>query len=392
MIRSQLSIERIRKSDEDFVFVAMSFSKMFDHVYNEIIEPAIVDCGMTPVRSDQIVSTGNVIDEIVDVIRVSRAVIVELTDLNPNVLIELGVAHALEKTIVILSQDREKIPFDAQPRRVVGYNTSQTGSVTARDNLSKCLRATVAPREASLREMLWHGKIDRPFPVVYGRATSSYRLSVIPPVSEGYEGRLRRSSSSATGVWSVGLAYQRVAWSLGVELPHVWASDAELAPDSLLREGNAVLLGGPGSNPMVGRLMDLWEKSYANWPRILGSVDDDGSRRYSISRDGTLWPADQERLLEGGTDFGLVIRGPNPHCTGAAVWCACGIRSYGTEAAVRALTSPAALRDARAQVKLNAFDQLIWLLVDAKYDLTDHTLLGSSLRAAGVGTRRVGVS
>ena len=102
----KISIEQVTRPGVDACFVAMDFSARFNPVYDEIIASAVADSGLVPVRSDQILSaTGTIVDEITAIIQACRTIIVDITGLNPNVMIELGIAHALKKTIVIISQD-----------------------------------------------------------------------------------------------------------------------------------------------------------------------------------------------------------------------------------------------------------------------------------------------
>jgi tetratricopeptide (TPR) repeat protein len=54
----------------------------------------------------------------------SSAVIAELTTRNPNVLYELGLAHAIRKPAVLLAQTVEDIPFDLKHIRTILYDTT----------------------------------------------------------------------------------------------------------------------------------------------------------------------------------------------------------------------------------------------------------------------------
>ena len=48
--------------------------------------------------------------------------VAELTSRNPNVLYELGLAHALKKPVVLISSNEHDIPFDVRHIRVIYYN------------------------------------------------------------------------------------------------------------------------------------------------------------------------------------------------------------------------------------------------------------------------------
>ena len=49
-----------------------------------------------------------------DSIRRSKYVIADVTAANPNVMYELGLAHAAGRTPLLISQNMKKIPFDIQ--------------------------------------------------------------------------------------------------------------------------------------------------------------------------------------------------------------------------------------------------------------------------------------
>lgn len=48
----------------------------------------------------------------------------ELTSRNPNVFYELGLAHALNKPVVLVSRTQDDVPFDLQHIRVIYYDVA----------------------------------------------------------------------------------------------------------------------------------------------------------------------------------------------------------------------------------------------------------------------------
>ncbi len=53
----------------------------------------------------------------------SSLIVADLTDSNANVYYELGIAHALQKKVVLITQDIEELPFDLRSYRVIAYST-----------------------------------------------------------------------------------------------------------------------------------------------------------------------------------------------------------------------------------------------------------------------------
>jgi hypothetical protein len=73
-------------------------------------------------RADQIEAFGRITDQITDAIRGSDVILADTTDVNPNVMWELGYAQALERKIVIVNQDITGSPFDIREWRQIEYS------------------------------------------------------------------------------------------------------------------------------------------------------------------------------------------------------------------------------------------------------------------------------
>jgi|GEM_PF-5686452 len=368
------SIADLRQNKQDCVFVAMDFSPRYQHVYDELIEPAVLSCGMTPIRSDRIASAGGIVfDEILDVMKISQTVIADITGLNPNVMIEVGMAHTLGKNLILMTQDKS-VPFDVQSKRVIFYNPSRTGQETALELLATSLKSTVFPKDALLRKMLWHGMVEEPLSIIYGTPTLAHLENVFPIPTVAYADRLNRRSSSSSGIWHIGLALQRIAWSAGADMPNVVAIDSARAPLEAASMGNVILIGGPGANSHVARLNDVMAKTYSDAVYIAGTQISSGKTRYLITRSGAPWPSGQDELLASGTDFALVTRIPNPYKDGSTMWSVAGIRSYGTEAAIRVLTSPLLVREITQRLAIDEENLPFWALFAAKFSEEDQNL------------------
>lgn len=107
----------------DACFVMMPFAEPLGGYYKLIYEPAIEKAGLRPVRADdEIFATGKIVDQIWAGITSAKVLVAELTGRNPNVFYELGLAHALEKPVVLVSSNQEDVPFDLQHIRVIYYD------------------------------------------------------------------------------------------------------------------------------------------------------------------------------------------------------------------------------------------------------------------------------
>ena len=105
------------------VFVLMPFDESFDAVYEKLICAAFEVAGFDVLRADDIANQRSILSDIVNGIIESEVIVADLTDSNPNVYYEVGLAHASEKPVVLISQDVEGVPFDLRSYRIFGYDT-----------------------------------------------------------------------------------------------------------------------------------------------------------------------------------------------------------------------------------------------------------------------------
>jgi hypothetical protein len=142
-------------SSSETCFVMMPFAQPLGGYYASLYEPAIKRAGLTAVRADtDIFGTGKIIDQIWAGINNARVLVAELTGRNPNVLYELGLAHALRKPVVLISSNEEDVPFDVRHVRLIYYQTSDPfwGDKLIAKVAENILSAIKNPREAILFE------------------------------------------------------------------------------------------------------------------------------------------------------------------------------------------------------------------------------------------------
>jgi len=84
----------------------VEFNEMYDYLKDLIGDEFLV------FRADNLLNQQNILKDIIQSIHNSDLVIADLSGLNPNVFYELGLAHALRKNVILLTQDIEQLPFD----------------------------------------------------------------------------------------------------------------------------------------------------------------------------------------------------------------------------------------------------------------------------------------
>jgi hypothetical protein len=158
--------DRVRKlgkevevKSTDICFVMMSFSPPIGDYYSTIYEPSIQKTGLRPLRADaDIFGTGKIIDQIWRGINSAKVLVAELTGRNPNVFYELGLAHALDKPVVLVCSraNEHDVPFDLQHIRVIYYDVTDPfwGSKLIEKIAENVLSAIKSPEEARFKAAL----------------------------------------------------------------------------------------------------------------------------------------------------------------------------------------------------------------------------------------------
>lgn len=106
-------------------FVMQPFSAPLGDYYEKIYKPAIEKAGLTSIRADaDIFGAGKIMDQVWRGITDAEVLIAELTSRNANVFYELGLAHAMQKPVVLISSNEGDVPFDLQHIRVIYYDVN----------------------------------------------------------------------------------------------------------------------------------------------------------------------------------------------------------------------------------------------------------------------------
>lgn len=130
---------------EPSVFCIMKFEQAFDDLYQDVIKPQCEKFGLRAIRADENYASTPIINDIVQEISRAAIIICDITMDNPNVFYELGYAHALRKTTILLadSQKRTTLPFDVSGYRTIFYLNTIAGKKKIEESLRKCIENAV---------------------------------------------------------------------------------------------------------------------------------------------------------------------------------------------------------------------------------------------------------
>lgn len=140
-INGKFNKEILKDINKDIVFVLTPSD-------NEFIEDYIVvksTCDNIKLRAlrgdkDDLSYTKNsILGHILEYIVKSRIVIANISNRNPNVYYELGIAHMLGKPSVLICRKNAEIPFDLQQKYIVFYENKEELSEKLNDALLNML-------------------------------------------------------------------------------------------------------------------------------------------------------------------------------------------------------------------------------------------------------------
>lgn len=141
---------------KDVCFVIMPFGGWFDEYFLKIYKPAIEQAGLAAHRADDLYTPSTITSDIWKYTQEAVVILADLTGKNPNVFYELGLAHALAKPAVMITQSMDDVPFDLRSLRIILYDKNEPswGDVL-QDKIVTALAKTIeAPKEAILPTFL----------------------------------------------------------------------------------------------------------------------------------------------------------------------------------------------------------------------------------------------
>jgi hypothetical protein len=107
----------------------MPFDAAFNAVYDSIRQ-ASDNVGLRCRRADDIWENAAIIQDVVSLVDRSRIVVCDCSGRNPNVFYEAGIAHALGREVILITQSEHDIPFDLRHLRYIRYLNNAEGRAT----------------------------------------------------------------------------------------------------------------------------------------------------------------------------------------------------------------------------------------------------------------------
>ena len=96
-------------------------------VYEDHIRPTCTGMNLTLRRADDFFTANSVVQDIWKAIVSARLIVADCTDRNPNVFYEIGIAHTIGKSSILITQREKDIPFDLRHLHYILYQSSPRG-------------------------------------------------------------------------------------------------------------------------------------------------------------------------------------------------------------------------------------------------------------------------
>jgi hypothetical protein len=137
-------------------FTIMPFGGWFDTYYESIYVPAIEAAGLMPCRADDLYRPSTIIHDIWSYTQSAKLVLADLSGKNANVFYELGLAHALAKPAILVTESMDDVPFDLRALRVLEYNKNEArwGEVLQQKISAAIAEVLAAPLQSVLPAFL----------------------------------------------------------------------------------------------------------------------------------------------------------------------------------------------------------------------------------------------
>jgi hypothetical protein len=139
------------KAKKEKCFVIMPFGGYFDTYYDDVYIPAIEAAGLEPRRADDIFRPSPIINDIWSLTKDAKIILADLSKRNANVFYELGMAHALSKPAILVTESLADVPFDLQSLRVLVYNKDEPDWGTdLSERIEKAIREVLESPQSSV--------------------------------------------------------------------------------------------------------------------------------------------------------------------------------------------------------------------------------------------------
>lgn len=148
--KDYLEIKNRRLSNAGHCFVAMPFAAKYNAVYSAIKKALKVKkLGFTCFWAKELRGGGDIMEDVLREMERAEIIIADLTGRNANVFYELGIAHTVkdQKSVLLISQATQKLPFDVHNYRCIKYKPGDDGLKVLTKELTETVKEMTPTRK-----------------------------------------------------------------------------------------------------------------------------------------------------------------------------------------------------------------------------------------------------
>ena len=127
--------------DPKMIFVLTPSDQEYAQDYMAV-QKACHDCRLQAIRGDDedlTYGNKNMLTYIIEHILSARIVVANISNRNPNVFYEIGIAHMAGKPTILICRENKEIPFDLQQKYIVFYSSEMELSTKLKDEIVSIL-------------------------------------------------------------------------------------------------------------------------------------------------------------------------------------------------------------------------------------------------------------
>jgi hypothetical protein len=125
------------------IFMLMPFALELKPIYDNHIKKIAQKLNLSIARADDFFSNNSIMEEIWSAIAHARVLVADCTNKNPNVFYEIGLAHAISKPVILITQNPDDVPFDLRHRRYIHYSYTPPGMEKFENDLALTILETL---------------------------------------------------------------------------------------------------------------------------------------------------------------------------------------------------------------------------------------------------------
>lgn len=132
--------------DPQLVALMIPFDVSFTRVC-KTIKSAATSLSLKCERADDIFENSVLVQDIFTLIFKASIIVCDCSGKNSNVLYETGIAHLLGRSVILITQNLDDIPFDLRHHRIITYLNDSAGLRTLKKKLTNRMKTLMGKVE-----------------------------------------------------------------------------------------------------------------------------------------------------------------------------------------------------------------------------------------------------